>query len=239
MPLQENTTMQAREKILLIVFAIASLGNLMSSLLPIPFLNELTKPFLLLSLSAAWYESSNFLSTRFSRIIAGAFFFSWIGDLMLMLVASSWSNHAPFFILGLGSFLIAHLFFIWAFWLWKGNRQGLLQQKIWLLLPFLLYWSLLLNILWAGLGDLLIPVLAYSLVLICMTANAHNLGKMLPKPYFSYLSVGTILFVLSDSLIATNKFSGTALPLASFWIMLTYIVAQYLIYLGAKGMTRN
>jgi len=231
--------MQTREKILLIVFAIASLGNLLASILSIPFLNELTKPLLLLSLSGAWYVSTISRSTRFTRVIAGAFFFSWIGDLMLMLVDSSWSGQVPFFILGLGSFLIAHLFFIWAFWLWKGNRQGLLQQKIWLLLPFLLYWSLLMDILWSGLGDLLIPVLAYSLVLICMTASAHNLGKLIPKPYFSYLSAGTILFVLSDSLIAINKFSGTTLPLASFWIMLTYIVAQYLIFLGAKGMSSN
>jgi hypothetical protein len=46
------------------------------------------------------------------------------------------------------------------------------------------------------------------------------------------------VFVLSDGLIAINKFT-TLLPPASFWIMLTYIVAQYLIYLGAKGMTRN
>lgn len=231
--------MQAREKKLLIVFTIASLGNLLASLLPIPFLNELTKPLLLLSLSGAWFVSTNSLSTRFSQIIAGALFFSWIGDLMLMLVASSWSGQIPFFILGLGSFLIAHLFFIWAFWLWKGNRQGFLQQKIWLLLPFLLYWSLLLDALWSGLGNLLIPVLAYSLVLIGMTASAHNLGSLLARPYFNYLSAGSILFVLSDSLIAINKFGGTVIPLAAFWIMLTYILAQYLIYLGAKGMSSH
>ena len=97
--------MQAREKFLLIVFAIASMGNLVASLLPIPFLNELTKPLLLLSLSGAWFVSTNFLSTHFSRIIAGAFFFSWIGDLMLMLVASSWADQVPFFILGLGFYL--------------------------------------------------------------------------------------------------------------------------------------
>lgn len=231
--------MQAREKIWLIIFAIASLGNLLASLLPIPLLNELTKPLLLLSLSVAWLVSTNFLSTRFSRIVAGAFFFSWVGDLMLMLVASSWSGQVPFFILGLGSFLIAHLFFIWAFGFWRATRPGFIQKRPWVLLPFLLYWSLLLGFLWSGLGNLLIPVFAYSLVLIGMTASAHNLGSLLARPYFNYLSAGSILFVLSDSLIAINKFSGTVLPLAAFWIMLTYILAQYLIYLGAKGMSSH
>jgi hypothetical protein len=72
-----------------------------------------------------------------------------------------------------------------------------------------------------------IPVLAYSLVIIVMTASAHNLANLLATPHYWYLSIGTIVFVLSDGLIAINKFT-TLLPPASFWIMLTYIVAQYL-----------
>ena len=226
--------MQTREKTILLVFAIASIGNLASTLVDASMLNYATKPLLLLPLLIAW-QSITLLKTRFDKLIAGAFLFSWFGDLLLMMVSSTWGQNVPFFILGLGSFLVAHLFFIAAFWHWKGQRTGLIQQKPWLLVPFLLFWGILMYILWPGLGDLRIPVTAYSLVIIVMTASAHNLWNLLAAPAKNYLSIGTILFVLSDSLIAVNKFASPFAG-ASFAIMLTYIVAQYLIYLGAKGM---
>jgi uncharacterized membrane protein YhhN len=229
--------MQTKEKILVIVFAIASLGNLVAAHFHSAVLDYTTKPLLLLSLLVAW-QSTQQPSNPFSKLIAGAFLFSWFGDLLLLLVSSPLNNQVPFFILGLGSFLVAHLFFIWAFWLWKGTLRGIIQLKPWLLLPFVLFWALLIYLVWPGLGDLRIPVLAYSLVIIVMTASAHNLGNLLTTPHYWYLSIGTIMFVLSDGLIAINKFT-TLIPPAPFWIMLTYIVAQYLIYLGAKGMARS
>ena len=226
--------MQLKEKTILLVFAIAAIGNLASTLLDASMLNYATKPLLLLPLLVAW-QSITLLKTRFDRLIAGAFLFSWFGDLLLMMVSSAWGQNVPFFILGLGCFLIAHLFFIAAFWHWKGQRLGLIQQKPWLLVPFLLFWGILMYILWPGLGELRIPVTSYSLVIIVMTASAHNLWNLLAAPAKHYLSIGTILFVLSDSLIAVNKFASSFAG-ASFAIMFTYILAQYLIYLGAKGV---
>lgn len=226
--------MPTKEKTFLLVLALASTVNLASTLLDSATLNYVSKPLLLLCLLVAWVMHSK-LQSRFARLIAGAFLFSWFGDLLLMLVSSPLGKKVPFFILGLASFLIAHLFFIVAFWHWKGQRKGLVQQKPWLLIPFLAFWAVLLYVLWPGLGDLRLPVFAYSLVIIVMTVSAHNLLNLLDKPFNQYLSLGTILFVLSDSLIAVNKFAQ-AFTGASFAIMLTYIVAQYLIYLGAKRM---
>jgi uncharacterized membrane protein YhhN len=224
--------MQVREKTLLLVFALASLGNLIATLIPSATLNFVTKPLLLLSLLVAWLSIKQG-AARFTWLIAGAFFFSWLGDLLLMLV--NLAPDVPFFILGLGSFLVAHLFFSAAFWYWKAARKGSLQTQPLFFFPFLLLWSLLIYLLWPGLGALRIPVLMYSLVIIVMTASAHNLWNVLAAPYRGYLSAGTLLFVLSDSLIALNKFKAP-LMLASFWIMLTYILAQYLLYRGLKGM---
>lgn len=226
--------MPTKEKTILLIFALASVVNLASTLLYSVALNYLSKPLLLLCLLLAWAIHSK-LQSRFARLIAGAFLFSWFGDLLLMLVSSALGEKVPFFILGLASFLIAHLFFIAAFWHWKGGQKGLIQQKPWLIIPFLAFWGLLLYVLWPGLGDLQLPVFAYSLVLILMTVSAHNLLNLMNKPFQQYLSLGTILFVLSDSLIAVNKFAQ-AFAGASFAIMLTYIAAQYLIYLGAKRM---
>jgi hypothetical protein len=44
---------------------------------------------------------------------------------------------------------------------------------------------------------------------------------------------GALFFMLSDSLLAINKFYRP-FPLAGFLIMLSYIVAQYLIVIGTK-----
>jgi uncharacterized membrane protein YhhN len=43
--------------------------------------------------------------------------------------------------------------------------------------------------------------------------------------------VGSLLFLASDSMIAINKFT-TEIPMAGFWIMISYILAQYLIMRG-------
>ena len=43
-----------------------------------------------------------------------------------------------------------------------------------------------------------------------------------------WVAVGACVFMLSDALIAVNKFL-TPVPLVSFWILLTYYAAQLLI----------
>jgi len=48
---------------------------------------------------------------------------------------------------------------------------------------------------------------------------------------FKLVFVGSLLFLLSDSMIAFNKFHSD-IPLAGFLIMITYIAAQYLIMRG-------
>ena len=48
---------------------------------------------------------------------------------------------------------------------------------------------------------------------------------------FKLVFIGSLLFLLSDSMLAFNKFHSE-IPLAGFLIMLTYIAAQYLIMRG-------
>ncbi|EMP82216.1 YhhN-like domain protein, partial [Leptospira santarosai str. CBC1531] len=45
---------------------------------------------------------------------------------------------------------------------------------------------------------------------------------------------GSILFIVSDSLIATNKFTTIPIPWIGVWIMSTYYAAQFLIYESMK-----
>jgi uncharacterized membrane protein YhhN len=49
---------------------------------------------------------------------------------------------------------------------------------------------------------------------------------------------GAIFFVSSDSILAFNKFYAPV-PLASFLIMITYLVAQYLITVGILKLNQK
>jgi uncharacterized membrane protein YhhN len=51
------------------------------------------------------------------------------------------------------------------------------------------------------------------------------------KKSFTLIFIGALFFMISDSLLAINKFL-TPVPLASLGIMFTYMLAQYLIVEG-------
>ena len=61
-----------------------------------------------------------------------------------------------------------------------------------------------------------------------MALNRYGNGHPIS---FSYVFVGSLLFVASDTMIALNKFM-IAIPYEGIFIMLTYISAQYLIMKG-------
>ena len=72
-----------------------------------------------------------------------------------------------------------------------------------------------------------VPVLAYVLCLSAMAAQTGALA-LAGDPRGRVLAVGGALFMLSDALLATNKFAGP-LPLANLWILSTYWAAQWCI----------
>jgi len=158
-----------------------------------------------------------------------AFFFSWLGDNFLMF---SGMNELYFFA-GVGGFFLAQLSYIYIFGKYsEGNRRGYLRKKPLLIVFFLLYVAGIYIVLLPGLEGIMKPViLVYALSLMAMSMMALNRRGRVNPPSFRYVFFGSILFLLSDSMIAINKFS-TEFPLAGFWIMITYISAQYLIMRG-------
>jgi uncharacterized membrane protein YhhN len=220
------------EKRSLILYFLAAGLNIRATLDDNLMLVFMSKPLLLSCLFFAW-SRCDISSARFKNLIAAAFAFSWLGDVLLMMIPSAWGDQAPFFVMGLLSFLVAHVCFIAAFEHWRAGRSGLFWKKPWFALPLFLFVGWMIYTIWPQVGALRIPVLAYSLVLASMSWSAQNLWGVISKKAYAWLVPGTILFVISDSLIALNKF-GQAIPNASFLIMATYILAQYLIYQGAK-----
>ncbi|MEO5787784.1 lysoplasmalogenase [Gelidibacter sp.] len=82
-----------------------------------------------------------------------------------------------------------------------------------------------------NLGDLLIPVVFYILVILLMIISAFLRQKKVSQKSFIFVFIGAILFVISDSILALNKFY-MPLPFSSISIMLTYGLAQFFIVLG-------
>jgi uncharacterized membrane protein YhhN len=88
------------------------------------------------------------------------------------------------------------------------------------------YGVAMMSLLTPNLGELLVPVFVYMLVLLfmaaaCMTSTKSNF----------YLILGGVAFTLSDSLIGLDKFY-TDIPMAPLWIMITYYLAQYCLTKG-------
>ena len=127
------------------------------------------------------------------------------------------------FLPGLVSFLLAHLAYLVAF----TRVQGFAARRG----PFVAYALVaggILALLWPGVpAPLRGPVLVYVLALASMAAQAAVLWRA-GVPRGGVLALGGALFVLSDALLATNRFAAP-LPLASLWILASYWAAQWCI----------
>lgn len=75
------------------------------------------------------------------------------------------------------------------------------------------------------------PVAAYVLVIALMAAQAIGRATVLRSGHTLRVALGAGCFMLSDSLLATDRFV-TPLPLAPVWVLSTYYVAQVLIVSG-------
>jgi uncharacterized membrane protein YhhN len=71
-------------------------------------------------------------------------------------------------------------------------------------------------------------VAAYVTVISLMAAQAIGRATVRGDSASRWVAVGACVFMLSDSLIAVNKFL-IPVPLSSLWILTTYFAAQMLI----------
>jgi alkylglycerol monooxygenase len=164
-------------------------------------------------------------STNLSVLLIGALLFSLAGDVFLMLPGNVPVWGLPPFILGLASFLIAHLFYIALFRQrhpWFPSRRALAGV--------LAVGALMYAIVWPGLTDpiLKVAVAAYVLVISLMAAQAMGRATVQGDAASRWVAVGACIFMVSDSLIAINKFV-TPIALSSLWILASYYAAQLLI----------
>ncbi|MEO1263621.1 MAG: lysoplasmalogenase [Bacteroidota bacterium] len=191
-----------------------------------------SKPFLMTVLAAWFYMHTKNNFTVFSKFILAGIVFSIGGDTFLMFV----DKNPAFFLAGLGSFLITQLLYIFAFINFREFKNGFIINKKWMALPVVAY---LLSFVYYLIPDIpdayLIPVLIYSLIISTMLANAINMRGRVGEKEATGIIVGALLFVISDSCIAINKFKnpGISAEIMGVIIMTTYLLGQYLIVFHA------
>jgi len=207
------------KSIWLILFITSAVTVFAGILFDLHMLYVTAKPLLMITLLLYFISASKgFPSWRF--YVMAALVFSWGGDVFLMLDGM--------FTPGLVSFLMAHIFYITAY-----QKTGAASGELRLLdiMKFVLFGAVVMWLLYPGLGGMLLPVLAYMLVLLSMGVWAHKRRGATTAISFTLVSTGAMLFVVSDGLIAINKFAF-AIPAERMLVMSTYITAQYLIIQG-------
>lgn len=136
------------------------------------------------------------------------------GDVFLMLPPR-------YFIAGLGSFLAGHWFYIAAF-----TTSG--TTFSWWLLPLLFYGGGIYALLHAHLGKMRGPVIAYIVTILLMAWQALGRWGMLSTTPAMLAAMGAALFVISDSLLALDRFRQK-FRAARMLVLTTYWAAQWLI----------
>lgn len=144
-------------------------------------------------------------------LLIGALVAGWLGDIFL-LADGTW------FLVGMAAFAGGHVCYITLFA--RGGRPHVAA-----IIGYGLVWAGMITLLWPDLGALRIPVALYSLLLATTAVTSTNVGWR--------AGLGGALFLVSDSMIAMGLADWSRPPAVDFWIMLTYVAAQYLLATGA------
>ena len=198
-------------------------------------LRFICKPLLMLSLMYYYYDTAAKSFTDRHKLMIVAFFFSWIGDVALMLVF----KNEKLFLVGLLAFLVTHVLYTIAFnKVEQPDTDPILPRQLWKVAPLMFYMAALFYFLIPAISvnekthGLLMPVVVYGVVIANMVAFAINRFGRVSIQSYRWVTIGALLFMLSDSIIAINKFLNP-ISSASVFIMILYIAGQFLI---AKGM---
>lgn len=213
--------------IFLAQLAVVANSETLTHVFSIPNANYFSKPLITLSLFGLLLFHTG-LRGRFSKRIGIGLIFGLAGDVFLLFD----SFHELFFMAGLTAFLIGHLCYASAFYLdFKLNKTAYKRQTKNANIGYGFFSVLFLAGLWTHLGNMKIPVIIYALVISIMGIMAVNRFGRVNTLSFRLTFIGSLLFVLSDSVLAINRFVYS-FPFSGVIIMATYMAAQYLITMG-------
>ncbi|MFI5172531.1 MAG: lysoplasmalogenase [Chitinophagales bacterium] len=220
--------MKKIDQLFLNLYLIVAVAHLFSIVTESETIREITKYLLMpLLMLHVYFGFRN--AFRMILPLLTTLFFCWMGDIVLL-----YSNrNENYFLIGLAAFLLGHIFYIISFNKYVIHLRSLIRRKPWIIIFPLIYSASVVIILYAYLGDMKIPVIAYSAVITLMGISAINRFGRTNLYSFIFVLCGAVFFMISDTLIAIDKFY---LPIesGSLLIMFTYIVAQFLIISGLR-----
>lgn len=188
-----------------------------------------TKPLLMPTLAVSTHLATQGSADPLVRGVRLAQLFSCGGDVALL------GGSKRLFLTGVASFLAAHVCYIAGFGSARDPRAGLSSPGV---VAGATIWTVTAPVMAVAAGrqdpTLRAPIAAYSGVLSAMFATSTLLRRSIPRTARRRIVAGTSLFLLSDSLLATQKFlrSGHSRVLESA-VMATYTGGQFLIAQGA------
>lgn len=218
------------KKILLhLVFIVIVVGDIVASYNHLPAIDHIFKPLIMIWIAGYFIIFSKGIDKKVVRLALLAFLASWIGDLFLM-----FADQFLYFVLGIASFLTAQILYVFLFLRTidlSGKKSFLKKKPVWLI-AYIAYGISIYILLFPHLeGVLKLAVLIYVVAIMSMSSMALNrFGNGHPIS-FTLVFTGSLFFVVSDSMIAIDRFL-VAIPNNRLLIMLTYIIAQYLIMRG-------
>lgn len=221
-----------KKKYWYLLFAFILIGDIVGIQLQNKELQFFFKPLILIVLIGYFDSQLRSFTKGISKWILAALLFSLAGDVLLMFV----EKNSIFFLLGLSSFLLAHIFYIVFFHHVRVNEK--VKSNSWLLVAVVVYYAALNSLLSPYLGDMKIPVLVYGIVISFMFMLAMHMLFIKNKSAGQWMMFGALLFVISDSVLAINKFYQS-FEYAGIIIMLTYGLAQLFIVEGASRNIRS
>jgi uncharacterized membrane protein YhhN len=146
------------------------------------------------------------------------------------------SDSEFFFLLGLCAFLVAHVFYIIFFHRVRISES--VKGRWWLLLIVGIYYAVLIIMLSPYLADLKLPVRFYGIIISFMLLLALHMSFIKNKNAGWLMAGGALLFVISDSILAIDKFYYS-FELGGLVVMLAYGLAQLFIVEGAIQYIRS
>jgi uncharacterized membrane protein YhhN len=169
------------------------------------------------------------LGFRVNVLLGSALAFSAAGDVLLGVRRIGSLGEESLFLLGLVSFLLAHLVYILLFGKHVSvefvKRNPLRVAGAGVILVAL---GGMLVFLRNSLGPMLVPVAVYALVL-----SAMGISAMLADLGTPLAAIGALLFIASDAMLATSRFHG-AFPTGNQLIWISYYLAQLFLLRGVE-----
>lgn len=164
-----------------------------------------------------------FSTANVNYLVVLALLCGFLGDVLLL-------AKRKLFVFGMLSFFAGHIFYIMAF-IWPALFNCIPLWFYLLILPYVICGIMGLRLLWNHITPIRIYAAAYMLVISAMSFSAltrvwYLMGSALWLPY-----LGSILFIVSDSILAYNRFYKP-IVYGDVYVMSTYIAAQFLIVQG-------